>query len=188
MKSVISGLSFVTAVVIAAVSLGLSAAEPVVGPVIMSNGPVILPPEGSYNLNPDEHYKVSIDIGDTAEFPGDINRKLVSVARFLNMHAQAGIPKDNIEFAIVVHGKAVSDFLTYESYQARFNDVNPNTTLISELQSAGVDIYLCSQTAAFRNIGFDEFHGGRNYRVICDDEPRKTRAGRLPTHPFLICA
>jgi intracellular sulfur oxidation DsrE/DsrF family protein len=160
MKSVISGLSFVTAVVIAAVSLGLSAAEPVVGPVIMSNGPVILPPEGSYNLNPDEHYKVSINIGDTAEFPGDINRKLVSVARFLNMHAQAGIPKDNIEFAIVVHGKAVSDFLTDESYQARFNDVNPNTTLISELQSAGVDIYLCSQTAAFRNIGFDEFHGG----------------------------
>lgn len=135
-------------------------AEPVVGPVIPSYGPVLLPPEGSYNLHKEQHYKVSIDIGETAEFPGDLNRKLVSVARFLNMHAQSGVPRENIDFAVVVHGQAANDLMTDAAHQSRLNAPNPNTQLLDELQAAGVAIYLCSQTVAFRGMAFDDFHPG----------------------------
>ena len=132
--------------------------SPVMGPIIKNDGPVIAPPPGSYNLDPDTHYKVSIDIGATAEFPGDKNRKLVSVARFLNMHAQNGIPPENIDFAVIVHGQAANDLLNDEAHSKRFNGPNPNAELLTALKAAGVNIYLCSQTAAFRGMAPEEFH------------------------------
>lgn len=128
------------------------------GPTIPSFGPVIAPPPGSFNLDPETHYKVSIDVGSTAEFPGDLNRKFVSVARFLNMNAQHGIPPENIEFAIIVHGKAANDLLTDAAYEKRFNAANPNTALLKELNAAGVAIYLCSQTSGFRGMAPEEFN------------------------------
>ena len=130
--------------------------QPLMGPVIPDYGPVLMPPAGFYSLDSDTHYKVSIDIGKTADFPGDRNLKLMSVARFLNMYAQQGIPPENIEFAVIVHGMAANDLLSDEAYQTRFNDPNPNTELLDQLQGAGVKIYLCGQTAAFRKIGWDE--------------------------------
>ena len=129
----------------------------VTGPVVPDFGPVMLPPPGAYNLDPQTHYKVSIDIGETAEFPGDLNRKLVSVARFLNMNAQYGVPSDNIEFSVVVHGMAANDLLTDEAYARRFNDPNPNSALLDQLNAAGVKVYLCSQTAAFRQMAPTDF-------------------------------
>lgn len=145
-----------------AVSVGLFAQEeetqkaPLMGPAIPDFGPVLTPPAGFYSLDPDTRYKVSIDIGKTAEFPGDRNLKLTSVARFLNMYAQQGIPQENIEFSVVVHGMAANDLLSDEAYQARFNDPNPNTELLNQLHKAGVKIYLCGQTVAFRNIEWSE--------------------------------
>lgn len=133
------------------------AAEPQIGPVIPSFGPVIAPPEGSYNLDPDVHYKVSMDMYTTPDFPGEQNRHLVSAARFLNMHAQNGIPAENIDFALIVHGKAAKDLLTDAAYEARYNEVNPNSALLKELHAANVPIYLCSQTAGFRGMAPEEF-------------------------------
>ena len=131
--------------------------EPQTGPVIPDFGPVLPPPEGFYNLDTDTEYRVSIDVGETADFPGDPNVKLVSVARFLNMYARNGVPPENISFAVVVHGMAANDLLTDTAHRARFNDPNPNTVLLDQLTGAGVKIYLCSQTAAFRNIDWEEF-------------------------------
>jgi intracellular sulfur oxidation DsrE/DsrF family protein len=133
------------------------AAEPELGPVVPSFGPVMAPPPGSYNLDPDVHYKVSMDMYTTPDFPDEQNRHLVSAARFLNMHARNGIPADNIEFALIVHGKAAKDLLTDEAYEARFNEVNPNSALLKELNAANVPIYLCMQTAAVRGMAPEEF-------------------------------
>ncbi len=133
------------------------AVEPELGPVVPSYGPVAAPPPGSYNLDPNVHYKVSMDVAGVAEFPGDRNRHLESAARFLNMHARNGIPADNIEFAIIVHGRAARDLLTDKAYEARYHEKNPNTGLLQELSAAGVPIYLCSQTAAFRGMAPEEF-------------------------------
>lgn len=134
-----------------------ASAQPVMGPIVENYGPVMAPPPGSYNLDPEQHYKVSMDVYSTSEFPGDQNRHLVSAARFLNMHARNGIPADNIDFALIVHGKAAKDLLTDEAHEARYNDANPNTQLLEELNAAGVPIYLCSQTAAFRGMQPEEF-------------------------------
>ena len=134
------------------------ASEPRTGPVIKDFGPVFEVPEGSLNLDKDSHYKVSMDVSDTSEGSGDLNRRLESAARFLNLHASNGIDADNIEFAIIVHGQAGKDLLKDDAYEARFKQPNPNTEMLNALGKAGVKIYLCGQTAAYRGFAAEELN------------------------------
>jgi intracellular sulfur oxidation DsrE/DsrF family protein len=99
-----------------------------------------------------------MDVSATADFSGDLNRRIESAARFLNMHARNGIAMENIDFAIVVHGSAGKDLLNDAAYKARFDEVNPNTTMLSALAEAGVEIYLCGQTAAHRGLAASDLH------------------------------
>ncbi len=39
------------------------------GPVIKDFGPVFAAPDGSYNLEKNTHYKVSMDVAATGDFP-----------------------------------------------------------------------------------------------------------------------
>jgi intracellular sulfur oxidation DsrE/DsrF family protein len=74
------------------------------------------------------------------------------VARFLNMHARAGVPAEQLQVALVVHGGAGLELLDHRAYRERNAVDNPNALLIEQLQAAGVRIILCGQTAAFRGI------------------------------------
>jgi len=134
------------------------AAGPQTGPVIQGYGPVFDVPADAYNLRADQHYKVSMDVSTSGDFSEDRNRSLESAARFLNMHARNGIDPSHIEFAIIVHGGATKDLLSDSAYRQRFDEPNPNTVMLKALSGAGVKIYLCSQSAAFKGYGFDEFN------------------------------
>ena len=134
------------------------AAEPQTGPVIKGYGPVFEVPEGALNLKTRKTYKVSMDVSATGESSNDKNRYMESAARFLNLHVRNGIKPENIEFAIIVHGQAGKDLLTDAAYDARFSHANPNTGLLNALGNAGVKIYLCGQTAAYRGFGEAELN------------------------------
>lgn len=134
------------------------AAEPQTGPVIKDFGRVFEVPEGAWNLQQSVHYKVSMDVAATSEKSSDLNRRIESAARFLNMHARNGIDPKNIEFAIIIHGSAGKDLLTDAAYQSRFQVPNPNTAMLNALGEAGVVIYLCGQTAAYRGFAVEELN------------------------------
>ena len=136
----------------------LNAAEALRGPVIEAYGPVYQVGEAAFSLKQDTRYKVSMDVSATEDFSGDLNRRLESAARFVNMHARNGIDPKNIEFAIVVHGSAARDLLKDTAYEARFDEPNPNTAMLAALHGAGVKIYLCGQTAAHRGFTEDELN------------------------------
>jgi len=136
----------------------VNAAEALTGPVIEAFGPVYPVDEGAFNLKQDTRYKVSMDVSATEDFSGDLNRRLESAARFLNMHARNGIDPKNIELAIVVHGSASKDLLKDAVYEARFDEPNPNTPLLAALREAGVTIYLCGQTAAYRGLAAEDLN------------------------------
>lgn len=136
----------------------VSAAEPLTGPVIEAYGPVYQVAEGAFNLKQETRYKVSMDVSASEDFSGDLNRRLESAARFLNMHARNGIDPENIELAIVVHGSASKDLLKDTAYETRFGEPNPNTPLLAALREAGVKIYLCGQTAAHRGLAAEELN------------------------------
>lgn len=140
------------------ISMTALAAAPVTGPVVANFGPVFAPPKDAYNLAPDKRYKVSMDVSRTGDFPEDRNRSMESAARFLNMHARNSIEPENIQFALIVHGPATKDLLTDEAYSSRYEEPNPNTAMLEELRQAGVKIYLCSQSAAYKKFAWDEFN------------------------------
>jgi intracellular sulfur oxidation DsrE/DsrF family protein len=130
----------------------LLAAESTLGPVITDYGPTFDVPEGSLNLVPGQQYKVIMDIGKSPENPAELNRSIESAARFLNMEARNGIVPGNIKLAVVLHGSGAQAALNEQAHSRLFDVSNGSKGLIEALGKAGVDIYICGQTAAYRGF------------------------------------
>lgn len=89
--------------------------------------------------------KVLFDVTTDAE-PGQVNKGLEVVARFLNLAAIAGINLSQMKVQIVVHGKALLSCMNSETYKAKSGSAdNPNEKLIKKLAEAGIAMMACSQ-------------------------------------------
>ena len=133
-----------------------NAADATTGPVIESYGPVYAVPEGSFNLDPNQRYKIIMDVGKGPEDPSAMNRGIESIARFLNMNARNGISTDKLEVAVVLHGSAGRAALSDQAHARHFETANANKAMLEELSQAGVAVYLCGQTAAHRGFEPDQ--------------------------------
>ncbi len=82
------------------------------------------------------------------------NKLIETAARYLNMHAHAGVDPSNMYVAIVLHGKAVQDALNDDSYKSKFPGVasNPNLPLLKALSEKGVEIIICGQSATHYEV------------------------------------
>jgi len=132
------------------------AGESVPGPVIDSYGPVFAVSQGSYNLLPDQQYKVVMDVGKGPEDPADLNRSIESAARLLNMQARNGTLPENLKMAVVLHGSGARAALNEQAHSKHFSVPNGSKGLVEALGNAGVDIYICGQTAAYYGYGSDD--------------------------------
>ncbi len=102
--------------------------------------------------------KVVFDIGRSFDDSTKVNPLINTAARYLNMHANAGVSSENMKIALVIHGNAANDLLNNKKYIKKFGISNPNTPLISALTEKGVQVILCGQTAAYRNISKSDVH------------------------------
>lgn len=125
------------------------------GPVIEKFGPYVPLGEPDFPTPVTVPMKAVFDVART-QGPGEPNPRLETPARFLNMHADAGVPVERIQLALVVHGPAARDLLTDEAYRKRYGTANPNRALLEALGAAGVQIILCGQTAAFGGYTAEE--------------------------------
>lgn len=123
------------------------------GPIIKEFGKVFRVENPDVKVDIQKEFKVVYDITSSSEDMGELNLAIETAARFLNMHAQAGVPKDQLKVALVVHSKAAKDLLNNAAYQYRFHVDNPNLNLVKALLDANVQVILCGQSAASR--GFD---------------------------------
>lgn len=134
----------------------LEAQERVQGPIILEYGEVFAVPEPDFPTDPDVIYKVVFDIAIGEDDPAQLNKRINTLARFLNMHAKAGVPPENLHVACVFHGTAARDVLKSEVYRERYGVDNPNEPLLKALAKAGAKMYLCGQSAFARNIPLDQ--------------------------------
>ncbi len=100
--------------------------------------------------------KVVFDVDRTFKDSTKVNPLFNTAARYLNMHVDAGVAFEKLQVALVVHGSAANDILNNKKYKAKYGINNPNTGLISALSKKGVQIILCGQTAAHRNISKED--------------------------------
>lgn len=119
------------------------------GPVIEGYGPVA-DIEFTVPVPADAFFRHSFDAATRAE-NGELNRTLVSAARFINMHARAGIEADRIEIAVIVHGAAIHDVS---------GEAAGNADLVAALIDHGARIIVCGQTAAYYDVGQDDLLPG----------------------------
>lgn len=125
------------------------------GPVILGYGAVWDIPEPDLATPLDRDLRVVFEVAQSSEHPGDVNPLLNTVARFLNMHARAGVPRDRIHVAVVIHGEAAKDALDAELFGSRYHTENRNEELLRQLSAAGVELYLCGQSAMSRDLPRD---------------------------------
>ena len=100
-------------------------------------------------------FKVIFDVSKTSENKSIPNKYIATAARFLNMHDNEGMSKDQLKAAMTIHASAWQDVLNNKEYKKKFGVDNPNIKLINQLNKAGVDIILCGQTAAYRGLNKD---------------------------------
>lgn len=122
------------------------------GPIIEEFGSVFTVENSDFKTDPNKIYKVIFDVHDTPEDRTKINPMLNTLARFLNMHAQAGVPFKNLKVACVVHNKATHDVLNNEGYQEKFGIDNPNVPLFVALEKAGAEVFICGQSISARGV------------------------------------
>lgn len=129
------------------------------GPVFEDYGPNA-PVEADFEIPEGAEFKIAFDVAAGAQ-TGELNRTLQSAARFVNMHVRAGVPLENIQVAVVVHGKASEDLLNAGEYSERREGAeNGSIALIAALVDKGVRVILCGQSAAAYSISNDQLSPG----------------------------
>lgn len=130
------------------------------GPIITDFGEVFKIENPDFKLDTSKEYKAVFDVIESPESHGAINPAMETAARFLNMHAQAGVPHDQLQVALVVHGRASKDILSNGAYNQRYGTDNPNLKLIQAILDAGGQVIMCGQSAAGRGIPREAFIPG----------------------------
>jgi intracellular sulfur oxidation DsrE/DsrF family protein len=136
---------------LAAPAMAQNRAGFVAGPVLPDVGP-IAPVDSDLAVPRDAKFKIAFDINAKAT-PSTLSRQIETTARTLNMHVAAGVPRENVQIVAIVHGAGAMDLLKPEVYAAR-NEGKANGSMeaIRKLIGAGVEFYLCGQTAMGQNI------------------------------------
>ncbi len=138
----------------------LTGQEKKAGPVINKSGAVWPVADPDYPTNTQKEFKAVFDIMDSPESAEQLNPSIETVARFLNMHAQQGVPPEQLKAVMVVHNKASKDLLKDEIYKSRYGVPNPNSVMIQELMEHGVTVIFCGQSSLSRKIPKDETLSG----------------------------
>ncbi len=129
-----------------------SAQAPSTGPYVAAGGPAFEVADRDVPLREGQKYRVVYEL---IGYPGektDVNRPLSVVARFMNMHGKNGVPLENLDVAVVVHGQTLLAMLNDEAYEEMFDVKNPSLALINDLAEAGVQFYACGQSLGFRGL------------------------------------
>ena len=105
---------------------------------------------GATAIPSDAAFKIRFDVSKPAE-TDKINRNLDSAARFINMHAAAGVPLEQINLALIIHGAAVKNMTRADE---------TNAALIKALSERGVKFYVCGQSAAWYGVKTEDLSPG----------------------------
>jgi intracellular sulfur oxidation DsrE/DsrF family protein len=101
-------------------------------------------------------YKIAIDLKSSNGKFDEVNNGLNNVARLMNLHGVADIPKEQLHVAVVLHFTATPIVLNNDGYPKKYGVDNPNLELIKQLKDAGVEFYICGQSLVARKYAFED--------------------------------
>lgn len=134
--------------------INTSFAQEKINPIIKGYGGIIDAPFAVEKPDPNQEYKIVIDIATGDADPKAVMYSLENVARLLNLHAMGGVPAKNMKVVLAIHGQAIWSTLDNDTYKAKYGVDNPHIPLFEELESAGVKLFACSQSILGRDIDY----------------------------------
>lgn len=102
-------------------------------------------------------YNLVFDIKDAKEKEG-VNEGLFRIARTINMLGVGKIAPEKINIVAALHGEATFIALNAEKYQEKYGKANPNQELIHLLKKFGVELYVCAQATAAKDISEEDLN------------------------------
>ncbi|MDZ7933726.1 MAG: DsrE family protein [Emticicia sp.] len=130
----------------------LTFAQKKVYPLIKNGGGIFEVPEATPVVDKKMQYRIIVDLSKASDKPDSVNSALDKLARLVNAHIEAGVPKENLSVIGVIHFLATPMILEDEAYKKKFGMANPNTALINELGKNGVRFYVCGQSLRARKL------------------------------------
>lgn len=121
-------------------------------PIVKGFGGIYEIADAKERPDPTLEYKIIVDLTSAAEDNKEISRWVDNVARMMNLHGLAGVPKDKMKVKVIIHGGAIFTLLNDENYQKKFEVANPNLKVYEALKEAGADVYVCGQSLIARNL------------------------------------
>jgi intracellular sulfur oxidation DsrE/DsrF family protein len=121
-------------------------------PIVNGYGGIYEIADATEKPDPTLEYKIIVDLATAAEDNKAISRWVDNVARLMNLHGLAGVPKDKLKVKVIIHGGAVFTLLNDENYKGRFEVDNPNIKVYEALKASGADIMVCGQSLIARNL------------------------------------
>ncbi len=126
-----------------------------VNPIIKSFGGIYDLPFAEEKVDPSLDYNIVVEVVTVNNGPDEINWALNNVARMLNLHAMAGVPREKLHVVLGIHGGAAFSVMDNEAYRKKYNTDNPNLELYKALEEAGVKMFVCGQSLLARDINQD---------------------------------
>ncbi len=130
------------------------------GPIIKDFGKVWRIDNTDFKVDTTKTYKAVFDIMNSPEDITQLNASIETAARFLNMHAQSGVPANQLKVALVVHNQASKDVISSEAYKTKYGTANPNENLLNDLIEAGAEVIFCGQSSLSRGFPKEELIPG----------------------------
>ncbi len=129
------------------------------GPVFEDFGPTA-EIDADFALGPNAEIAILFDTSRGSEL-GKLNKTFETAARFMNMHVKAGVPRENLKAAIVLHGKAIFDIVNDDAYGKKFEGAeNPNVSILKAFDAEGIRVIVCGQSAAYYGVSKSDFLPG----------------------------
>jgi len=137
-----------------------SSAQNLAYPAIQGYGAVNEVPFEVEKPDSTKQYKFVIELGDPLKDKSQVADMLDYAARMYNLHIYAGIPKENIDLAVVVFSGSTPMVLSNQTHNKRFDQANPNAGLLDELQRNGIQVIVCGQSMMKQNLLPEDIYPG----------------------------
>ena len=129
-------------------------------PIVKGYGGIFEIKDATERPDPNLDYKILVDLTSQAENDKEISRWVDNVARLMNLHGLAGVPKEKIHVKVVVHGGGVFTLLNDAKYQEKYQVDNPNLKVYEALREAGAEIMICGQSMVMRKLSKEDLWPG----------------------------
>ncbi len=121
-------------------------------PIVKGYGGIYEIADATERPDPTLEYKILVDLVTAAEDPKQISRWVDNIARLMNLHGLAGVPRENLHVKVIVHGGGISSILNDANYGKQHGIANPNLQVFEALKEAGAEILVCGQSLVSRKL------------------------------------